>query len=927
MNITRAIRTAAGFLVRFAILWFVDALSLLLTSWILPGVNLAPVMMASGRVAGPLTVATAAACLLTAVNFLIRPVVIAVARPLGWIALFVVGFVVNAAALWLTAWLLPGFDVDLAGSILGGIVFAFFNSIITGILDVGEDGSWYQNRIEQRAREEPYTGAGETGRGLMMLEIDGLSYWHIRKAIDAGHLPTLRKMIKEDGYVLSRVDCGLPSMTSSCQAGIMFGENDDIPAYRWYDKQKQKLYVSAPDATELNARYARGQGLMRHGSSIMNMMAGDAEKSLFTMANLWDGSEEENERRAADVALLLLNPYFLANMILLFFWETGRELWEAFLQTARRVKPRLKRLEHWYPFVRAAMCGPMRDISANVAVLDMLRGAPAIYMLYLGYDEVAHHSGPWTGDAFGDLKRLDKTFARLRRVIREKAPRPYSLIVLSDHGQSFGATFKQRYGVTIKEFIEQQLPQGTTVAQAIGGDTGAMGLQGVAGELANVQQRGKGKSLSRRLARGVAKGGEKLAAKGARAGAGSVPAAPGPGTATSIATSPATVPASVTAYGSGNAAQVYFDLYPRKITLGELDAAYPGMVDALVAHEGLGMVIGYADDMTAVVLGKGGHRNLHTGEVVGEDPVAPYAPATGPGAAALETRVWQLRRVMDFPSAGDLWLISTIYPDGTVAALEELVGSHGGVGGEQTDAFLFHPPDLVVPETRCSTDVFHILDGHRNAPALDQPIPAARLEESSWSLRTLVRGLARPGIWLPLALRCLILDRAAYAHVARDAYMTGPALLVLLLSTLVTAVTRPGVPPGVQDLWLLLAYLALWLVGALVIFAAGRLLARYGTFTRTFRALAFAHGVAVIGLLALYPPFAGVVHLAVYVLLLLAIWIGAAAAHKLQGWRAALFPLMALLVYVLGAVLILSLLGGAQLTFQALLADFGLQPR
>ena len=323
MNITRAIRTAAGFLVRFAILWFVDALSLLLTSWILPGVNLAPVMMASGRVAGPLTVATAAACLLTAVNFLIRPVVIAVARPLGWIALFVVGFVVNAAALWLTAWLLPGFDVDLAGSILGGIVFAFFNSIITGILDVGEEGSWYQNRIEQRAREEPYTGAGETGRGLMMLEIDGLSYWHIRKAIDAGHLPTLRKMIKEDGYVLSRVDCGLPSMTSSCQAGIMFGENDDIPAYRWYDKQKQKLYVSAPDATELNARYARGQGLMRHGSSIMNMMAGDAEKSLFTMANLWDGSEEENERRAADVALLLLNPYFLANMILLFCSGNG----------------------------------------------------------------------------------------------------------------------------------------------------------------------------------------------------------------------------------------------------------------------------------------------------------------------------------------------------------------------------------------------------------------------------------------------------------------------------------------------------------------------------------------------------------------------------------------------------------------------------
>ena len=42
-------------------------------------------------------------------------------------------------------------------------------------------------------------------------------------------------------------------MTSACQAGIMFGNNYDIPAYRWYDKSKQKLYVSADDATELNA--------------------------------------------------------------------------------------------------------------------------------------------------------------------------------------------------------------------------------------------------------------------------------------------------------------------------------------------------------------------------------------------------------------------------------------------------------------------------------------------------------------------------------------------------------------------------------------------------------------------------------------------------------------------------------------------------
>lgn len=58
---------------------------------------------------------------------------------------------------------------------------------------------------------------------------------------------------------------------------------------------------------------------MRKGSSIMNMMAGDAEKSLFTMANMWSGTEEEKKHRAQDVALLMLNPYFLMRMLVLFF--------------------------------------------------------------------------------------------------------------------------------------------------------------------------------------------------------------------------------------------------------------------------------------------------------------------------------------------------------------------------------------------------------------------------------------------------------------------------------------------------------------------------------------------------------------------------------------------------------------------------------
>lgn len=898
---TNVLGSVVQSLIRLAVVWLVDALSLAFASWILPGLSFSAVGSTSQW-----TVLVAAAFLLATVNFLIRPIILLLARPLGWVALLVVGFLVNSLMIWLTAWLLPGFEASLLGVLLGGIVIAFFSAILTGILEIDEEGSWYQSRIERMAREHPFAGSRDTGVGLMLLEIDGLSYWHMKKAIDDGLMPTVQAMIDEDGYQVSLVDCGLPSMTSACQAGIMFGDNYDIPAYRWYDKAKKKVYVSASDATELNKRYAHGGGLMRGGSSILNMMNGDAEKSMFTMANMFEANDEEKNRRASDVSLLMLNPYFLTKALAIFCIELVREVWEGWQQKRKNVQPRLNRLEHWYPFVRASMCTLMRDISSNLAILDMMRGAPSIYMLYLGYDEVAHHSGPWTNDAFGDLKRLDRTFARLRKVVKERAPRPYDFIILSDHGQSFGPTFQQRYGISIKDFIEKQLPTGTSVDQQIGGDTGAFGLQGVAGELVNVQSTGDSG-----FDRTIARQGQKLAERGVAEAD------------MTTGTTTGTHEASVVAYGSGNAAQVYFDLYPRKITMSELEAVYPGMIDAVVQHEGIGLVVGQTDDGSYVALGKRGQHNLTTGEVSGEDPVVPYAPASGHGAASVEKRVWQLRRVMEFPSAGDLWLFSTVYSDGTVAALEELIGNHGGMGGEQTDAFIFHPPQLTVPETRNSIDVFHILNNHRGAPVVEIA-KAAPKEESvpDWALSTLTTGIGRVGTWLNYAVRCIFLEESAYEAVTHDPYMTGPALLIVLVMQTILSLGKPG---GF-NFWQWLATLGLFVLSIVLVHIAGYLLTRKGNTVRTFRALGFAQAVNVLGVLALFPILASFVRLMVLVLGFLSTWMGAAKAYELRGWRTLLLPVVVYLVLILETVIVQLLLSGAQFTMQSVLATLGLQP-
>ena len=496
------------------------------------------------------------------------------------------------------------------GAIVGGLIFAAINVVLTGILEVNDEGSFYQGLIERLARRQSYADIDPGQRGLVMLEIDGLSYHHVKAAIADGRLPALKRLMEREGFQLSRVDCGIPSQTSACQAGIMFGDNSDIPAFRWYDKDKQKLYVSGSDAAELNRRYATGNGLMRGGSSINNMLDGDAQKSLLTLADLFEAGAEEKKRRAEDIYLLMLNPYFLTRTIVFFLVDVVREVREGWQQKRRDVQPRLNRLAHGYPFVRAATTVFMRDIAANLTMLDIIRGAPSIYVTWPGYDEVAHHSGPWTRDAFKVLATYDQVIARVHKTIQEKAPRPYDLIVLSDHGQSFGATFKQRYGLSLKEFIEQQVPQGITVTQSMGGDTGVTSLTAASGELENIQESGVGGMGGRALARR----GQKLLDRSAKQ-------------QEEVAGDPGhDQPAQVTAYGSGNLAQVYFDLVPRKITLSELNAAYPGMVDALVQHEGIGLVCGYDDDGVPVALGKEGTRNLHTGEVTGEDPLRPYAP-------------------------------------------------------------------------------------------------------------------------------------------------------------------------------------------------------------------------------------------------------------------------------------------------------------
>jgi uncharacterized membrane protein YvlD (DUF360 family) len=864
------VKHLAYLIYRFVILWIVDVISLLATAWLIPGISINP--LDSRPV---IVVAVSAALLLGIVNLLVRPLILLLALPLGFFVMFAIGFVINAIVLRITASLLLGFEVSSWWTaFFGGFFLAVVNTIITTFLTIDDDDSFYEGLVERLAMRQAVKDSDDGKLGLVMLEIDGLSYWHIEKAVAEGWMPTLKEMIDQEGYKISRVDCGTPATTPACQAGILLGNNHDIPAFRWLDKDQDRLMVGNNVAEEIEAQLSDGLGLVRDGSSIGNMFSGDAKKSILTFSKLRTGSEEDKKNRADDIYLLMINPYFFMRTMVLFFADVIQELWQAWRQKVQDVQPRLNRLHNGYPFLRAATNVFLRDVSAYLIILDILRGVPAIYTTFVGYDEVAHHSGPWTQDAYKTLRQFDRTVARIREVIEERASRPYELLLLSDHGQSHGATFKQRYGVSILEYIQELLPQGIDAVQTGGGDDGSLSVMAMMGELENIKE----------------------CCDGSRAGMAVVNRTQG-AMQSNVNRQPAmqeVKPANVTVCHSGNLAQVYFDVFPRKVTLNELNAAYPSLVDSLVGHDGIGFVVAYDDDGVPLVFGDNGARNLYTGDVTGQDPLVPYGD--------VDLRASQIMRVAEFPHSGDLIINSTIYPDGTVAAMEELIGNHGGLGGEQTDAFIFHPEDMEVPETINSAEIYSILDTRRGIPA-PPPKPAAEQVEDrvmSWAISTFANGLSQVPSWLRLAGRSVTLDRATFRAVANNPFMTGPALLIAFLASALQSILNQG---GLDVLDLLMRYL-FWFIAVLVVSGGARLLGGKGDYPATLRVMGFAQSAFVIELLSFIPPIASLANFIAAIVAFFAMWVGVSEAQRLKGWRTGILVLAAFGVLSLGIVIL-----------------------
>ncbi|MBI2848597.1 MAG: alkaline phosphatase family protein [Chloroflexi bacterium] len=525
-------------------------------------------------------------------------------------------------------------------------------------------------------------------RKIIIIQVDALGYDNLQKALSLGYLPHLSRLINSHHYTLERWRPGVPSDTPPVQSGIMYGYSDDLVGFYWLDKKtgRRLNWANPLHAKELEKQIAlaAGPGLLTGGASYVNMITGNARRSVFTVSSLDSYRLSNGFGLGKAFIFMLLNPLFplftLGHMCIDGISELGDRLWSIL-----RGKPR--RREGWFPITRVIINALFREVATKGAILDMVCGTPIIYASYLGYDVVAHHSGPLSRNALRTLRGIDRCLAKIDGV-RRWCPHDYELFVLSDHGMTPSIPFAHAYHQPLSEFIAS-IMDGTVAVEEYDADRyiGQDQLSALGRDLREMEEH-----LPKPLVALMRK---------IRSWKRGDPSSPGAETITVIDCSPL--------------AHIYVNTLPRRLDLDEVEKAYPRLIPSLVAHEGIGMVLGKQGGQAIGLSKKGKIVFGRDTQVEGENPLHQFGE---PSLAEEEVKRYAL-----MPHGGDVILFGALR-DGQLICFQTQLGGHGSLGGDQSFPFLLHPSSIPFPPANKATDLYAFfreirrnLEGEGHPPA------------------------------------------------------------------------------------------------------------------------------------------------------------------------------------------------------------------
>jgi uncharacterized membrane protein YvlD (DUF360 family) len=637
---------------RLLVAWGTSTVALIVADALLPGLS-ATTQAAWLAVAAVSGVA----------GLLVRPVLVEASARLGWVLVLPVALVGQALLLYGGMVAVPAITGSFWSAFLASWITAGVGTFIEFCSTAGTDDALVSSLARRGRRAGPLSDPDVPG--VLFVQVDGVPFPVLHWAVQSGAVPTMRRWLGTGGHVMHEWTPQLPCTTPASQLGILHGTVEGVPAFRWYDRELGRVLVASrpADARVIEERATNGRGLLADdGVSISNIFTGDAPRSLMTMSRVEMRRGSTQTRRA--FAWFLASPSGFARSLSRTLAEVVKERWQARRQVARNFEPRVHR--SWtFAMLRALTNALLRDLNTALVAEEMRRGTHAIYVDYVDYDEIAHHAGLFRPESLAALDGLDRVLKSLE-TLAELAPRRYHLVVLSDHGQSQGQPFEDRYDLSLGDLCTELMAQPvSTIADSVEGWGRA---ESVVGDVSGPRGFGRlvGRADNRLQSHYVERGRDEEAP---------------------------------VVLGSGNLGLLYLR-EPTRLSLDRIGERFPRLVPGLAAHPGVGFVAGLDAQGLPWAIGESGRRNLSTGDVEGSDPLIPF----GQHAARV------LRRALEMPEAPDLYVNSTVDPITLdVAAFEGLVGAHGGLGGWQDRAVLLVPRALenCVPEHVEGADVLH----------------------------------------------------------------------------------------------------------------------------------------------------------------------------------------------------------------------------
>jgi uncharacterized membrane protein YvlD (DUF360 family) len=626
-----------------------------------------------------------AALLLGLLTAAVWPLVLRVALPVAFFTFGLGGFLLLGAGVLGVFAAIPGVEVrSLATSVVVAVAMAAVSGAVNSLLAVNDDELFFR-RARRRARRTD--GAGPTPPGVLFLQIDGLAYDTARRAVRDGSMPTLAGWLRSGSHALTSWHTDWSSQTGAAVCGILHGSTYDILGFRWYEKDTDHVVrVSHPaDAVEVERQHADGRGLLSGGGAGRgNLFTGDAAHVSLTMSSVAHlvprrsrRARTGRDRVGAGYYAYFANPANAVRTVGVCLVDIYRELRAAAQQRRADVRPRVPR-GGLYPLARPGTTVIARDVVVSALLEDMLAGRPVVYADFLGYDEVAHHSGLERFDTLEVLRTIDQQIGRLYRAT-QLAPRQYHLVCLSDHGQTQGWAFADRFGESVEQLVGRLCGGSPARPHVSGPKDSRRPVEGwqVGAGLAE----GSG-PIARRLRRRAEQAGAVRHDHDLPGQEGQVPrVAPG-----------------VVCVVSGHVAMVSFPDIPGRVSIEEIERHWPDLLPGLVDHAGVGFLLVHSEEFGPVALGRDGLRRLASGVVIGTDPLLDY----GEHAAAL------VARTSEFPHCPDVVINSRYDPHTDEASpFEPHVGSHGGLGGPQQRGFLAYPRSFPAPGEVVGAEALH----------------------------------------------------------------------------------------------------------------------------------------------------------------------------------------------------------------------------